>query len=248
MWVEAPAREAERPETLVAFPGGGLFFWWQAGYVQALQQQDANLLRSASFAGASAGALTAVLTASGVDMAAAYESAYNICEKRNVWTQPLGLFGCWGAIVEEWLNELLPPDAHEICSGRVFILVTSVHPQGLVWPPLQRQRVCNFSSREDLISTCLASVHLPWVMDGGIFRNWRGLQCVDGSVLAAPDDLHAGGAIPQLVVNYYKLEPEENRKDEAFFDAKPGPKMVLDLMSRGAQTCNATASCAESPL
>ena len=150
----------------------------------------------------------------------------------------------------------------------------------------------------------------------GIFRNWRGLQCVDGSVLAAPDDLHAGllslslslsfarslsrslslslalsgllprtprryqparkdacaqqsetpvplpaptdrlccgmcavgGAIPQLVVNYYTLEKEENRKDEAFFDAKPGPKMVLDLMSRGAQTCNATASCAESPL
>jgi len=33
------AREVKSPQTLVAFPGGGLFFWWQAGYVQSLQQR-----------------------------------------------------------------------------------------------------------------------------------------------------------------------------------------------------------------
>ena len=126
----APPEEAEgsAPSALVAFPGGGIFFWWQAGFVQALQQRrEGSVLGTISMVGASAGALAAVLAACDVSMAQAFESAYRICERRNVWTQPLGLFGCWGAIVEEWLCALLPDNAHELCSGRVFILVTTVN-------------------------------------------------------------------------------------------------------------------------
>ena len=80
---------------LIAFPGGGLYFWWQAGYVQFLQQTP-KCFENSLLSGASAGSLTAVLAACGVDMDQAYESAYKICEERNVWTQPLGLMGCWG--------------------------------------------------------------------------------------------------------------------------------------------------------
>ena len=29
---------------LVVFPGGGLFFWWQAGYVLYMQQHQQSLL------------------------------------------------------------------------------------------------------------------------------------------------------------------------------------------------------------
>jgi hypothetical protein len=56
----------------------------------------------------------------------------------------------------------------------------------------------------------------------------------------------AGGVIPQLVVCYYTREPEVNKKDGAFLQAKPGPDLVLDLMSRGAQACTATIVHTES--
>jgi hypothetical protein len=51
---------------------------------------------------------------------------------------------------------------------------------------------------------------------------------------------------PQLVVSYYTLEPEENKNDGAFLQAKPGPDLVVDLMSRGAQACTATIVHTES--
>jgi hypothetical protein len=38
----------------------------------------------------------------------------------------LGLAGKWGPIVREWLDVLLPADAHLRCQGRVFVLVTAL--------------------------------------------------------------------------------------------------------------------------
>lgn len=40
-----------------------------------------------------------------------------------IWTRPLGLAGVWGAMVEDWLDELLPDDADVICRERVHLLV-----------------------------------------------------------------------------------------------------------------------------
>lgn len=43
-----------------------------------------------------------------------------------IWTRPLGLAGVWGAMVEDWLDELLPDDADVICRDRVHLLVGAV--------------------------------------------------------------------------------------------------------------------------
>ena len=40
-----------------------------------------------------------------------------------VWSRPLGLAGVWGAMVEDWLEELLPENADSICRDRVHLLV-----------------------------------------------------------------------------------------------------------------------------
>lgn len=40
-----------------------------------------------------------------------------------IWSRPLGLAGVWGAMVEDWLDELLPADADKICLNRVHLLV-----------------------------------------------------------------------------------------------------------------------------
>lgn len=76
---------------------------------------------------------------------------------------PWGLMGIWGPIVYEWLDELLPPDAAERCSGRVSLHVNEprLHPLGLT-----TVAVSEFEDRADLIAACMASVHVPLFLDG----------------------------------------------------------------------------------
>lgn len=73
---------------LVACPGGGILFWWQAGAVKGLRTQCP--LDEANFVGASAGSLAAVLTASGVDMDDAFDHAITLSKRANLWERPLG--------------------------------------------------------------------------------------------------------------------------------------------------------------
>ena len=61
------------PPAGLVFPGGGIFFWWQAGAVSALSRR-LDLAKVPS-AGASAGALAATLAACDCDMDTALESA-----------------------------------------------------------------------------------------------------------------------------------------------------------------------------
>lgn len=92
----SPARHACLPTI-----AGGLFFWWQAGFIAALQE-DGVLRGSEALVGASAGSLSAVLTACEVDMADALDLALELSNRYRIWDRPLGLMGLWGTIVEEW--------------------------------------------------------------------------------------------------------------------------------------------------
>jgi hypothetical protein len=119
-----------------------------------------------------------------VDMKEATRVAVRILSEYGVWERPLGLVGVsgklhvqgsaggmgrlinwlvvpvqvWGNIVREWLDEVLPENAAEICSGRVHISVVQL--------PFRRHFVSQFHSKTDLIDTCLASAHLPVIMNG----------------------------------------------------------------------------------
>ena len=53
------------------FPGGGLYYWWQAGVVERLRRSD----HDGPVCGASAGALAAALYKCDVDMDAARDLA-----------------------------------------------------------------------------------------------------------------------------------------------------------------------------
>lgn len=75
-----PLPKGQRPS--IVFPGGGIYFWWQAGAVKALQESCD--LTNYSFAGASAGSLSAVFAASGVDMDEAYRSAHRLASENGI--------------------------------------------------------------------------------------------------------------------------------------------------------------------
>ena len=73
--------------------------------------------------------------------------------------------GVWGPLIRRWLDELLPADAARVCSGRVGLFTLAL------WPPLPRHVfVDDFASKEDLIDAAMASVHIPWFLDGRFRR------------------------------------------------------------------------------
>ena len=161
------------------FPGGGLFFYWQAGVITYLREQGylLNGPHGATVAGASAGALTATLTATNVDFYEAMELALDMCREVGVWDRPQGLQGIWGPVIRNWLETLLPEQdkavamAHE---AELSLIVTQI-------PLLQKERIDVFESRDDLIECNLASVHIPWFLDSKWTATLRGKPYVDGS-------------------------------------------------------------------
>ena len=127
--------------------------------------------------GASAGALTATLAANDVCFEDATELALRLAEEAGVWDRKEGLQGVWGPLIERWLDELLPDDAHVASSERLSLLVTPV-------PSLGKTRVSHFKDKDDLIRCNMASVHLPWFLDGKWTSTFRDQAHIDGSFLS----------------------------------------------------------------
>ena len=228
------SNDATEEGDIIAFTGGGIFFWWQVGWVS-----QAHIPDNARLVGASAGSLTALCAKCGVGADKAYIAALSLCDKHGIFGRPLGLAMKWGELVREWLDIVLPADAHERCSGKVHILVSTVDP--VLWPPIQRTRVTDFSSRSDLIDCAMASVHIPFFMDGALFASYRGKLCFDGSFLQQPGEL----AIPNPVRNeapdsvlspliFVDHKDDDMLQESAFLRLKPGPGLVHELLDKGA--------------
>ena len=176
------------------FPGGGIFFYWQAGAVSYLREAGYNL-DDVSFSGASAGALVATLTATDVDFEEATELALSLCETYGVWERPLGLFGIWGGIIEEWLDELVPLDAVDQIDGRLSILLTPV-------PNLGKARISSFKNKEDLIACNMASIHLPFFLDKKPVTQFRESAYIDGSFWSKTEDYCDSNQFTKLVLDW----------------------------------------------
>ena len=149
-----------------------MFFWWQAGTIQALK--EAMDLKDGDFcmSGASAGSISSVMAACDVDLHQAMRVALHLPKKSKVYSHAL--------LIQKWLQEILPDNCHELCSGKVFISITTVH---LSFLPLHRKSISSFSSKQDLIDCCLASSFIPFVLDGHFLCKFHGESCVDGSFL-----------------------------------------------------------------
>jgi len=186
--------------TNIVFPGGGIFFYHQAGVVNFLREEGYDLSHT-SFSGASAGALTATLAATGVDFYEATDLALKMAADAGVWDRSNGLQGIWGPLIEDWLDELLPQSIESV-QGRITLLVTPI-------PSFGKSKISHFEDRNDLIQCNMASVHLPWFLDGKLTRNYRSRPHIDGSFLSKDEDY-----IPD------KIFPDN--RDDAAADAENG--------------------------
>ena len=167
------------PRAGLALPGGGIFFWWQAGALHELSSR--YRLSEVPVVGASAGALAATIGATGVDVPTAFDLAASLAERSGAWERGAwGLVGVWGPMIREWLDELLPADADEQCRGRVHILVKRA-PR-LRAPRFEPLLLSDYRDRDDLIDVNMASAHLPLFIDGHWTARVRGMRCVDGTL------------------------------------------------------------------
>jgi Patatin-like phospholipase len=211
------------------FPGGGIYFYWQAGAVTFLRERNYDL-NATTITGASAGALSAALTATQVDFYQATSLALQMASDANVWNRGLGLQGIWGDLIYQWLDELLPPDAVQLVNHteRLTLLVTPV-------PRFGKMRVNRFRDREDLLRCLMASVHLPWYLDSKFTATFRDLPCIDGSFLARERDYHpiqTSRSRNTLVLDY-RQDPRYQSQSILSFIEAVNPSAIYDMLEDG---------------
>jgi hypothetical protein len=161
---------------IIHFHGGGIFFWWQAGAAKYLLEQGVLNDSSIEFVGGSAGSIAVSCILANVDFHHAASVATNSVSELNLWESPTGLFGIWGNLVNDFLNELiLPANLTEKDLSRVHIAVT---PRFIF---SGTRHISNFQSKEDLIDAVMTSIHIPFFMDGNAWRTFRGNHFIDGS-------------------------------------------------------------------
>mmetsp|Transcript_19472 Transcript_19472/g.46473 ORF Transcript_19472/g.46473 Transcript_19472/m.46473 type:complete len:340 (+) Transcript_19472:200-1219(+) len=158
---------------LLSFCGGGVYFWWQLGVSKFLREHYD--LSKTKMLGASGGAFAATLTACGVSAEMAFASALRQAQERNLLDKPLGMLGVWGQQLRDWLHELLPPEAADLCRERVQLLVTE-------FPLFKELALGNFKDRWDLIEVNMASAHVPLVLDYRLTALCRGRMVIDGGM------------------------------------------------------------------
>lgn len=74
---------------------------------------------------------------------------------------------------------ILPPNAYELCSSRVFISISVIDFfHGL--PILRNIIVSTFSDNNDLVDACMASSNVPFLVSSSVFYMFRGQRCLDG--------------------------------------------------------------------
>ena len=193
--------------------------------------------------GASAGALAATLTLTGVDFCRATDLALRLANDAGVWDRRNGLQGIWGPMIHDWLDELIPDDAvellcrnnhhregdQELSSNLTLLLTPARNILGA------KKRISHFTSKDDLIQCNMASVHLPWFLNGQFARKFRNRRHIDGSFLAKPSDFrsnqHQHNA-QEITVHHSRDPIYQNRKMFDFVNAL-SPSGIYDMLEDG---------------
>jgi len=218
--------EDSAPPLHLAYRGGGIFFYWQAGVITYLREQGYDLSKTSS-TGASAGALTATLTACDVDFYKATDLALEMAKEAGIWDRPGGLQGIWGSLIREWLDILLPENAvAKMDEHDASLLVTP-------FPRLGKERICSFADRQDLIDCNMASVHIPLFLDGQFTTKFRTHECIDGSFLSKSDDYKPPDTTSNILFLNHSLDAKYSSKSIFEFVCALKPDGIYDMIEDG---------------
>ena len=144
----------------VVISGGALRGYFMLGARHAIESRaDLEVQR---YSGTSAGAWTAMFMATGLssaDWLRSYTLTAAVARKAAKRGRPApALMEAYRENLWPWLQTVLPADAHERCSGRLFVTITTLNQRGL-----QKLTVSQFDSNQDLFEACAASSCVPMV-------------------------------------------------------------------------------------
>jgi hypothetical protein len=91
----------------------------------------------------------------------------------------------------------------------------------------------DFSSKDDLIDACMASVHIPYFMNARFSARFRGSRYLDGSFRASRNALSFGDDRPTLYFDW-KDDPHWGTKGRDFLKLV-NREGLLQMMNRGRE-------------
>lgn len=168
---------------------GGFFGFYMVGVdkmIKRLEKQEIISIRR--YSGSSVGAIASVLMCCGISTLSVVEMYERLYNQKNFFIH-----------LRRELLQLLPPDAYERCSDRVFIHTTRLTPFGI-----SSKVYSMFQNNEDLIDACMASSNFPFFISPFIFYRYRGGFYLDGwftrSIPTFSDSKH------QLIINLNNIQ------------------------------------------
>ncbi len=127
--------------------------------------------------------------------------------------------------MKEWLEVLLPSDAHILCSGRLYIQCNQVFPR----PGMEV--ISEFSCKPDLIAVLLASCHIPFFMDSKFSANVRGKKYIDGAIWGDRNTLGMQGLDAHISLDPFE-DPDILADSYSSMNYK-GMESILAMMEKG---------------
>ncbi|XP_068015553.1 omega-hydroxyceramide transacylase-like isoform X2 [Melanerpes formicivorus] len=169
--MEAGGKEKRRPFSIL-FRGCSFMLVYEAGVWAALQELSPDILKAASkIYGASSGSIVATLGLCGCDADELKQIFQDIVSRSYL---PFIVGGKAMRLLQECLNKHLPPNAHQLVSGKLHIILTRLRDWRCVL-------VSDFASREDLIQAISCSCFIP-VYFGFVPPTYQGVHYVDGEL------------------------------------------------------------------
>lgn len=98
------------------------------------------------------------------------------------------------------MKDIIPENAYELCSDRLFISVTVLTGYGM-----KNRIISRFTSNDDLLYCCMASSTLPYLTERAGCRIFRGEYVIDGG-LTNNIPVFTDGVRRQLVFRLFDVE------------------------------------------
>jgi patatin-like phospholipase domain-containing protein 2 len=150
----------------LSLSGCGFLGVYHIGVICAFKEHAPEILDD-KMAGCSAGSLVAACAMSGCCLGQMCSDALEIAIRaRSRALGPLHPTFSIVDIIRNGLRRILPPNAHEICSGRLFISLTR-------WKDNKNVIINQFHNREELIQVLICSSFVPY-WSGIIPHKFRG--------------------------------------------------------------------------
>ncbi|NWH92834.1 PLPL1 protein, partial [Aegithalos caudatus] len=166
----------------ILFRGCSFLITYEAGVFSALRTLSPDIVKSAyRIYGSSSGSAVATAGLCGCNLGKGYRFLFILYEMTeyvfsHLKPTLLGLAPGGGIqrLISDTLHKFLPPNAHELVSGKLHIVLTRLHD----WRSVT---VSEFASKEELIQAVLCSCFIP-VYFGFSPPRFRGVRYVDGEL------------------------------------------------------------------